>query len=68
MGDFEVIIFSQTSGVRNFFPPHIAVSDFFSALYVTDKEYFFQRRILFFPGISSHTFFLSKSVCRIFFL
>ena len=64
MGDLvEVIIFfpkplergSPCSGVRNFF------STTFNGVM------FFSVQDIVFPGISLHAFFLSKSVCRIFF-
>ena len=64
MGDLvEVIIFfpnlwsreSPCSGVRNFF------STTFNGVM------FFSVQDIVFPGISLHAFFLSKSVCRIYF-
>ena len=40
MGDFEVIIFSQTSGVRIFFPLIRRCKIFFSALCVMSNIFF----------------------------
>ena len=56
--------FSNLSGVRNFFPD----IRFFFLNIIRLGQYFFQCRILFFPGIYLHAFFLSKSIWRIFFL
>ena len=39
MGDFEVVFFSQTSGVWNFFPPYNGLR-FFSGLYVMSNIFF----------------------------
>ena len=51
------------SGVRNYFPDIQRCKIFFQHY----TSYCFQSRI-FFPGIYLHAFFLSKSVCRTFFL
>ena len=55
MGDFEVIIFSQTSGVRHFFPPHIAVEDFFFSILRHWWGIFFSVCILFSLEITHKT-------------
>ena len=54
------------SSVRIFSPTYNGVRFLFQH-YSSWGIFFFQCRILFFPGISLQAFFSSKSVCRIFF-
>ena len=72
MGDFTdlvwVRIFSQTSQELKIFSPTYNGVRFFFLDIIRLGQYFFQCRILFFPGIYLHAFFLSKSIWRIFFL
>ena len=58
--------FLNLSGVRIFSPTYNGVR-FFSTLYVMSDVFFFGTGY-FFRGIYLHAFFLSKSVCRTFFL
>ena len=72
MGDFTdlvwVRIFSQTSQELEIFSSTYNGVRFFFLNIIRLWQYFFQCRILFFPGIYLHAFFLSKSIWRIFFL
>ena len=72
MGNFTDLvyigrIFSQTSPEVEFFSPiYNGVRFFFPALYVISD--IFSSQDIFLPGIYLHAFFLSRSVCRTFFL
>ena len=59
-------IFSQISLELEFFSPTYNGVRFCSALYVMSD--IFSVQDIFLPGIYLHAFFLSKSVCRTFFL
>ena len=57
--------FPKPLELEMFSPTYNSIRFFFQ--YYTSWVIFFHGRILFFPGISFRAFFLSKSVCRIFF-
>ena len=69
MGDLVwVIIFSQTSlELRNFFPRHMTVKDFISSALYVMSDIFFSTGYFIFPRNLFTSYFLSKSICRIFF-
>ena len=63
MGDFTDLVCTYW---KDFFPQYNGVSLFFSI--VRHERYFFQCRIFFSQESISMLFFVSKSVCRTFFL
>ena len=68
MGDVTDLVWGRIFFLwsSNFFRRHIMAYDSFSALYVLSDIFFGAG--YFFLGIYLHAFFLSKSVCRTFFL